>query len=61
MGGNGPRPQRLAPIAVLAFIVGLHVATAAALLVFFWRDWLRVLADSYPRCDMVESRLPTSA
>src|SRR5271157_6654635 len=27
----------------LAFIVGLHVATAAALLVFFWRDWLRVL------------------
>jgi undecaprenyl-diphosphatase len=28
----------------LAFIVGLHVATAAALLVFFWRDWLRVLS-----------------
>jgi undecaprenyl-diphosphatase len=28
----------------LAFIVGLHVATAAALLVFFWRDWLRVAA-----------------
>ena len=28
----------------LAFIVGLHVATAAALLVFFWRDWVRVLA-----------------
>jgi undecaprenyl pyrophosphate phosphatase UppP len=24
--------------------VGLHVATAAALLVFFWRDWLRILA-----------------
>ena len=28
----------------LAFIVGLHVATAAALLVFFWRDWLAILA-----------------
>jgi undecaprenyl-diphosphatase len=28
----------------LAFIVGLHVATAAALLVFFWRDWLQILA-----------------
>jgi undecaprenyl-diphosphatase len=28
----------------LAFIVGLHVATAAALLVFFWRDWLRIAA-----------------
>jgi undecaprenyl-diphosphatase len=26
----------------LAFIVGLHVATAAALLLFFWRDWLRI-------------------
>ena len=28
----------------LAFIVGLHVATAAALLVFFWRDWVAILA-----------------
>jgi undecaprenyl-diphosphatase len=28
----------------LAFIVGLHVATAAALLVFFWRDWIAVIA-----------------
>ncbi|NNG35623.1 undecaprenyl-diphosphate phosphatase [Nakamurella aerolata] len=27
----------------LAFIVGLHVATALALLVFFWRDWLRII------------------
>jgi undecaprenyl pyrophosphate phosphatase UppP len=27
----------------LAFIVGLHVATAAALLLFFWRDWVRIL------------------
>jgi hypothetical protein len=25
----------------LAFIVGLHVATAIALLVYFWRDWIR--------------------
>lgn len=28
----------------LAVIVGLHVATAGALLVFFWRDWLRIVA-----------------
>jgi undecaprenyl-diphosphatase len=28
----------------LAFIVGLHVATAAALLLFFWRDWIRIIA-----------------
>jgi undecaprenyl-diphosphatase len=27
----------------LAFIVGLHVATAAALLCFFWRDWARII------------------
>ena len=27
----------------LAFIVGLHVATAVALLAFFWRDWLRIV------------------
>ena len=27
----------------LAFIVGLHVATAAALLVFFWRDWVTIV------------------
>jgi len=26
----------------LAFIVGLHVATAVALIIFFWRDWLRI-------------------
>jgi undecaprenyl-diphosphatase len=26
----------------LAFIVGLHVATAMALLVYFWRDWVRI-------------------
>lgn len=27
----------------LAFVVGLHVATAVALLAFFWRDWVRIL------------------
>jgi undecaprenyl-diphosphatase len=26
----------------LAFIVALHVATALALLVFYWRDWVRI-------------------
>lgn len=28
----------------LAFIVALHVATALALLCFFWRDWVRLIA-----------------
>jgi undecaprenyl-diphosphatase len=46
----------------LAFIVGLHVATAAALLVFFWRDWLRVLAGfvssaRYHRIQTFDERL----
>ena len=27
----------------LAFIVGLHVATAIALLAYFWRDWVRIV------------------
>jgi undecaprenyl-diphosphatase len=27
----------------LAFIVGLHVATADALLIFFWKDWVRII------------------
>ena len=28
----------------LAFIVALHVATALALIIFFWADWARILA-----------------
>ena len=27
----------------LAFIVGLHVATATAMIIYFWRDWLRIV------------------
>jgi undecaprenyl pyrophosphate phosphatase UppP len=27
----------------LAFVVGLHVATAIAMIAFFWRDWLRIV------------------
>jgi undecaprenyl-diphosphatase len=29
----------------LAFLVALHLATALALLVFFWRDWLQVVSS----------------
>ncbi len=28
----------------LAFVVALHVATALALLVFYWSDWVRIVA-----------------
>ena len=27
----------------LAFIVGMHVATAIAMIIYFWRDWLRII------------------
>ena len=41
----------------LAFVVGLHVATALALIIYFWRDWLRILrglATSIVRREVVE-------
>jgi len=28
----------------LAFIVGIHVGTAVGLMVFYWRDWVRIIA-----------------
>ena len=31
----------------LAFIVGLHVATAIAMIIYFWRDWLRIITGFF--------------
>jgi undecaprenyl-diphosphatase len=31
----------------LAFIVGMHVATAIALIIYFWRDWIRILGGFF--------------
>ncbi len=31
----------------LAFIVGMHVATAVALLIYFWRDWVRIIVGFF--------------
>ena len=31
----------------LAYIVGLHVATAIALLIYFWRDWIRIITGFF--------------
>jgi undecaprenyl-diphosphatase len=31
----------------LAFIVGMHVATAIAMIIYFWRDWLRILGGFF--------------
>jgi undecaprenyl-diphosphatase len=36
---NVPKPES----PYLAFIVGMHVATALAMIIFFWRDWLRII------------------
>jgi undecaprenyl-diphosphatase len=46
----------------LAFIVGLHVATAVALIIYFWRDWLRIITGfatslRYRRIDTPDERL----
>src|ERR1700691_3130446 len=31
----------------LAVIVGMHVATAIALLIYFWRDWIRIIGGFF--------------
>ena len=31
--------------AFLSFVVLTHLATATALLIFFWRDWVRIIRD----------------
>jgi undecaprenyl-diphosphatase len=46
----------------LAFIVGLHVATAIALLIYFWRDWIRIVGGFFSsirdrRVDTADQRL----
>ncbi len=44
IGGSWARDLNVASAEspYLAFVVGLHVATAIALLVYFWRDWVRI-------------------
>ncbi|HEY7270130.1 MAG TPA: undecaprenyl-diphosphate phosphatase, partial [Dehalococcoidia bacterium] len=37
-------PEKRSNPSFLAFIVALHLGTATALLIFFWRDWLRIIA-----------------
>jgi undecaprenyl-diphosphatase len=43
----------------LAFLVGLHVATALALLVYFWDEWKRVIAGFFT--SIRKRRIETSA
>ena len=40
----------------LAFIVGLHVATAIALTAYFWRDWVRIIGGFFSSLRHAEVR-----
>jgi undecaprenyl-diphosphatase len=42
----------------LAFVVGLHVATAIALIVYFWRDWVRIVTGLVTSVARREVRTP---
>ena len=42
----------------LAFIVGMHVATAIAMIAYFWRDWLRIIGGLASSVSHVASPAP---
>lgn len=42
----------------LAFIVGMHVATALALVLYFWRDWVRIVSGLFTSVVRREIRTP---
>lgn len=42
----------------LAFIVGLHVATAIGLTAYFWRDWIRIITGFFSSLRHMEIETP---
>jgi undecaprenyl-diphosphatase len=42
----------------LAIIVGLHVATALAMIVYFWRDWVRIIVAFFASIQHVAAPEP---
>jgi undecaprenyl-diphosphatase len=42
----------------LAFVVGLHVATAIGITVYFWRDWVRIIGGFFSSLRHGEVRTP---
>jgi undecaprenyl-diphosphatase len=42
----------------LAFIVGLHVATAIGITAYFWRDWIRIIGGFFSSIARREVRTP---
>jgi len=60
IGGNWARDLDVskAESPYLAFIVGLHVATATAMIIYFWRDWLRIIKGFFASIGHVISPAP---
>jgi undecaprenyl-diphosphatase len=42
----------------LAFVVGLHVATAIGITAYFWRDWVRIIRGFFSSIARLEVRTP---
>jgi undecaprenyl-diphosphatase len=42
----------------LAFVVGLHVATAIGITIYFWRDWVRIVGGFFSSIARREVRTP---
>ncbi|HEX5188629.1 MAG TPA: undecaprenyl-diphosphate phosphatase [Streptosporangiaceae bacterium] len=42
----------------LAFVVGLHVATAIGITVYFWRDWVRIIGGFFSSIARREVKTP---
>ena len=42
----------------LAFIVGIHVGTAVGLMVFYWRDWVRIIGAFFTTLRTRAARTP---
>src|SRR5215472_725564 len=42
----------------LAFIVGLHVATAVAMIAYFWRDWVRIIRGLFSSISQGRAETP---
>jgi undecaprenyl-diphosphatase len=42
----------------LAFVVGLHVATAIGITTYFWRDWVRIISGFFSSIRHMEAKTP---
>jgi undecaprenyl-diphosphatase len=47
IGGSWAKNLNVSSPDYLAFIVGLHVATAIAMIIYFWRDWIRIIGGFF--------------